>query len=146
MAQQLAQRTIEGNMTSLVRITRGGDTAPVWNPETHRTERPEPEVIWEPVEGEAPPTYGIATIKTVSGPVTMALADEPQYFQSTFISIPLRARQPETDDMIEVLACPNPKLVGRHYRVVDVEEDGQLVTGYRMQVVGIQPGRTWRQP
>lgn len=144
MAAQLAAPLFEGNMTSTVRITRGGDQAPKWNPDTLQVDPGGAEdEIYGPetvADGQTP----IALVKTVSGPVTMALADEPQYFQSTFVLIPLWARQPEVDDIVQVLSAPDPRLVNRYYRIVDVEHAGQLPLYQRLQVVGIQPGRYWR--
>lgn len=146
MAIQLATPVIEGNMTSTIRLTRTDAEDLAWDPVANQVIAPAGDVIWEPDPDPGPddlPT-GIATIKTVSGPVTMALGDESQYFSSTFISIPMRARTPEVNDIAEVLTCPDAKLVGRFYRVVDVELGGQLPVVHRMQVVGIQPGPTWR--
>lgn len=146
VASLFAAAQFEGSMNSMVRITRGGEADPAWDEVTKQVTRDSdeteiygPETVpagWDP----------IALVKTVSGPVTMTLADEPQYFQSTFIEIPLWANQPEVDDIVEILRSPDVRLVDRFYRVVDVEHAGQLPLYQRLQVVGIQPGRYWRQP
>jgi hypothetical protein len=147
MAILLATRVIEGNMTSTIRLTRQDPESIKWNPETNKIDAGDQDVIWEPNPDAGPddPPRGIATIKTVSGPVTMTLGDEPQYFSSTFISIPMRARTPQANDIAEILTCPDEKLVGRFYRIVDVELGGQLPVVHRMQAVGIQPGPYWRR-
>lgn len=143
-ARMLAQVHAKGNMIAKIELKRGGDAAPVWNPVTNQVESPEGEVIWGP--DPADPTKGIARIYAVTGPVTMGLGDEPQYFQSTYISIPLEAPLPEIDDVVEVIEHPDIKLVGRFYRVVDVERGGQIPVVHKMQVVGVEPSRSWRPP
>jgi len=133
LAMKLAQSHLEGAMTYKVRIARGGAGTPGWDPVANRVTNPDDDEVY----------VGPARIRSVTGPVTMALGDEPQYFQSTFASIPLSARVPQTDDLLTVLDGPDPKLVGRSYRVVDVERGGMLPVAHVMQLVGIEPGHTW---
>jgi len=143
LAETYAAAQAEGTMTAVVKIIRRDDSTDLgWDSATSTLVMDEPEVIW----GPELPGGGIGKVSSVTGPVTMALGDEPQYFQSTFASIPKWAAQPEVDDILTVIAHDDPKLVGRSYRVVDVERGGQIPVAHRMQVVGIQPGRTWRQP
>ena len=130
----LAQQYAEGNMIAAVKITR--PSAPVFN----RTTGGLAEM------GEDEDRYsGKARIYNVTGPVQYAIGDEPQYFSSTFVSIPISAPKPRIDDVVEVLSHPDPNLVGRFFRVQDVEAGGQIPVVHRMQVVGIQASREWTE-
>lgn len=148
MARQFAETYAEGNMTALVKIERGGDADGVWDPVQNEVTHGEPDLIWGPglvFGGKPVADAGIARIYPVTGPITMALGDEPQHFQSTQISIPLRAPNlPQVGDIVTVLAHDDPKLVDRSFKVDDVERGGQLPHVHRMQVSGIEPSRTWR--
>lgn len=145
MAIKLAGPIVEGNMTSQLRISRTDPEAITWDPVAKKVVVPPGDVIWEPDPDAGPDDLpmGIGAVKTVSGPVTLALGDEPQYFSSTFITIPMRAPTPQVNDIVQVLTSPDPKLVDRFYRIVDVELGGQLPVLQRLQVVGIQPSPGW---
>lgn len=133
LAQQRAQAYAEANMTARVRVTR--PAAPVFDQATGELGMAADVVLWD----------GPARIAAVQGPATYALGDEPQYFSSTFISIPLAADDPRVDDTVEVLEHLDPTLVGRFFRVQDVESGGQMPVSHRMQVTGIQPSKQWSE-
>lgn len=132
IALPFAQAYAEGNMLGLVRITRGNE--PLFDRLTGQLVPQNKTPVWE----------GIGRAYSITGPVTMALGEEPAYFSSTFISIPRSANQPEVDDVATWLQHPDISLLNREFRVTDVEAGGQLPTVWRMQVQGLQPGRSWR--
>lgn len=123
------------NMTSKVKITR--PLLPVLNPVTGGLEMPDESTVYE----------GPAHIYTVSGPVTMQLGEEPQYYSTTYCSIPqeLESGQklPMVDDVVEVMDSADANLVARSFRVMDVSGGGVLPVATRMEIVGIQPSRQW---
>jgi hypothetical protein len=105
---------------------------------------------------------GQARVYLVQGPVTYALGEEPQYFSSTYVSIPDTYPadgdtnnsasetwtkgdpvHPQVDDVVEVHAHHDPYTVGRRFRVTDVEAGAQITSFIRMQVAGIQRYRGW---
>ena len=88
---------------------------------------------------------GKARVYGVSGPMTMNLGEEPQYFSSTYVSIPYDAVLPRVDDVITVTAHHDWTLVGRTFRVMDVEAGGQYPAVRRMQVTGVQNSKAWVQ-
>ncbi len=133
LAQQRARAYAEANMTGRVRVTR--PTAPVFDRETGELGMAPDTVVWD----------GIARIYGVQGPATYSLGDEPQYFSSTFVSIPLAAQDPRIDDVVEVLEHLDDVLVGRFFRVQDVEAGGHMPVVHRLQVVGIQASRQWSE-
>lgn len=128
-----ARRYAEANMTATVKITRMDEPSFDMQGELSAVE------LFVLYEGKAR-VYG------VSGPMTMNLGEEPQYFSSTYISIPLSANTPRVDDVIEVLAHRDWTMVGRKFRVMDVEAGGQYPAVRRMQVTGIQRSKQWGTP
>lgn len=131
-----ARRFAESNMTAQVEITRPGPAA--FEPSSGELEAQPGPVIYE----------GKARVYAVSGPVTMDLGDDPQYFSSSMVSVPLVDDfgvnvLPEVNDLVRVLEHPDPLMLGRLFRVMDVEAGGQFAVLRRMQVMGIQRGRTW---
>lgn len=105
---------------------------------------------------------GPARVYLVSGPVTYALGEEPQYFSSTYVSVPdtypadadtatwpnetwSEGDQvlPQVDDLIEVHAHHDPYTVGRRFRVTDVESGAQISPFIRLQAAGIQRFKGW---
>lgn len=94
---------------------------------------------------------GKARVYTVSGPVTMGIGDEPTYYSSTFVSVPLEELipgadippSPRVDDIVRVTAHLDPLMLGRFFRVVDVEAGSQFPACRRMQCVGIQDSKQW---
>lgn len=134
MVRPLAQAYAEGNMIATVRVTR--PSTPVFNRATGGLAAMGAETLIHEGPGRV---YG------VQGPVQYAIGEEQQFFSSTFVSIPIGATKPRVDDVVEVLAHPDPNIVGRSFRVQDVEAGGQIPVVHRMQVVGIQASREWVQ-
>jgi len=128
-----ARRYAEANMTAAVTITRMAE--PSLDDLTGGLTATEQFVLYS----------GKARVYGVSGPMTMSLGEEPQYFSSTYVSIPLAAPMPHVDDMIEVTAHHDWTLVGRTFRVMDVESGGQYPAVRRMQVTGVQNSKQWVQ-
>jgi hypothetical protein len=141
LAQHFAEPWAEGAMNTTVRITRSPE--PIFDEVTRELGMATEVEIYGP-DG---PEGGIAGIYATSGPVTMALGDEPQYYSSTTVSIPRSAPNPRIDDVVEVLSWTTgtntEDIVGRLFRVVDVEVGGRLTATTRMQAIGIAPSRQW---
>lgn len=99
---------------------------------------------------------GKARVWNVQGPLTMGIGDEPTYYSQTFCSFPLEVRSapdvepvalsPRVDDVARVLAHRDPLMVGRHFRVVDVDAGGLLPACRKVQLVGIQASKQWGSP
>lgn len=128
----LAQAYAEGNMIAMVKVTR--PTAPVFDRDTGGLAA---------MGADSVRYEGKARVYSVTGPVQYALGDEPTFYSSTFVSIPITAPIPRVDDVVEILSHPDPNIVGRSFRVQDVEAGGQIPVVHRMQVVGIQASREW---
>lgn len=135
-AQRIAQKFAESNMTAEVTIVRPGPTT------------------LDTVDGSLDVATGVtvytgaARVYPVGGPVTLDLGDEPQYFSSAYVSVPLTDASganvlPQVDDLVEIVDHPDPLAVGRLFRVTDVEAGGQLAVVRRMQVVGVQRFKAW---
>jgi len=93
---------------------------------------------------------GPARIWTVSGPQVLGIGEDAMVFSTTYVSIPWGTSPiPNTDDIVTVQSYDphpgygDPELVGRVYRVLDVELGGQMYAARRMQVTGIQPSAAW---
>ena len=130
-ARTLAQAQVEANMIAHVKISRSTDLH--FDRATGELVANTDDLVWD----------GVATINMVQGPVTYNLGDEPQFFSSTYVHIPMRAAVPRVDDIVEVVDDPDPALIGRLFRIQDVEAGGQIPTSRKLQVVGIQPSREW---
>jgi hypothetical protein len=101
---------------------------------------------------------GKARIYNVQGPLTMGVGDEPTYYSSTFVSIPLDVevasefpvlpvpQSPRVDDIVQVEKHRDLLMVNRYFRVVDVEAGSQFPVARKMQVVGIQASKQWGKP
>lgn len=126
-----ARRYAEANMTATVEIVRMSE--PYLDINTGNLTAMEQFTIYR----------GKARVYGVSGPVTMNMGEEPQYFSSTYVSIPLDATMPRVDDVIEVLTHHDWTVVGRTFRVMDVESGGQYPAVRRMQVTGVQNSKQW---
>lgn len=141
LAQSMAEPLAEGSMNAIVRITRGAE--PIFNEDTREIDVQADAVIYGPDS----PEKGIAGVYSTSGPVQMAIGDEPQYYSSTNVSIPRSAANPRIDDIVEVLDWitedDKDDIVGRLFRVVDVEVGGRISSSTRMQAIGIAPSRQW---
>ena len=143
----IARVYAERNMDAQVRIFRP-DT-PDFMPQTGKLYADE---MFEVYEGKA-------RVYTVAGPLTMGVGDEPTYYSSTYVSIPLAtddpfaspvpqeiAQSPRVDDIVQVYRHRDPLMVDRYFRVVDVEAGSQFPSSRRMQCVGIQASKQWGSP
>jgi hypothetical protein len=126
-----AQRYAEANMTATVAVSRMAE--PSLDSITGNLAAIEAFLLYQ----------GKARVYGVSGPMTMSLGEEPQYFSSTYVSIPLAAPMPQVDDVVEVLTHHDWTVVGRLFRVMDVEAGGQYPAVRRMQVTGVQNSKQW---
>jgi Family of unknown function (DUF6093) len=127
-----ARRYAEANMTAQVKITRMDEAV---LDESGGLTATEMHTVYE----------GKGRVYGVSGPMTMNLGEEPQYFSSTYVSIPYDATMPRVDDVIKVTEHYDETLVGRTFRVMDVEAGGQYPAVRRMQVTGVQNSKAWVQ-
>ena len=68
-------------------------------------------------------------------------------FSSSYVSLPLtvddEATDVQVDDIVLVLEHPDPAVVGRAFRVMDVDAGGQFPAARRLQVTGVQRSRNW---
>jgi hypothetical protein len=129
-----AAAQVEANMTSTVIITRPAQLA------------------LEP-DGDLTATIGAtvysgwARVGKAQGPVTYTLGDEVQFYSSGTCTIPLTVSglptDPHVNDLLEVTGSADPVMVGRRFRVVDVEAVSIVPDGRRMQLVGIQRYPGW---
>lgn len=132
----LATRFALRNMGDAVLITRMAQTG----------ENPDGTIVGIP---ESTVYEGKARFPNVTGPVTYQLGEEPQYFSSTYVSVPVldpvsgQPVLPMVDDVVSVTAHPDQLMVGRKFRVMDVETGGQFGPVRRMQLTGIQPSKQW---
>lgn len=137
-SQRVAQSHAEGSMNSLVRITRGGG----WNPATYEYDEAFDEVIYDNPDPDLAGTGWIAGISTESGSVQSDYADEPSYTSSTTIYVPqTMAITPRIDDLVEVLACPDPETEGQIMRVIDVTYGGRISSSISLSVTTSPPSK-----
>lgn len=147
-----------GLVESLVRsYTKSNQTAQV---RIVRTDKP----ILDGELAEANPVgvvyVGRGRVYTVSGPVQYMLGEEPQYFASTYVSVPDRQENAAADgayaiddpvkiavnDIVEVLSHHDPNTEGRKFRVTDIQGGGQFRPFIVMNVVGVQNAPNWDHP
>jgi hypothetical protein len=131
LVRRYARRFAESNMTASVRVTRMD--SPNFDDIDGLLTAITGDLVYE----------GPGRVYGVAGPVQMALGEEPQYFSSTYVSIPLASDQPRVDDVVEVLEHSDASMVGRKFRVQDVEAGGQFPATRRMQVMGVQRSKQW---
>ena len=93
---------------------------------------------------------GKGHVYQVSGPSVMNIGDETSYFSSSYISTPLKDGNgdeivTQVNDLIEVLDHPDELVVGRVFRVQDVDAGGLFPVARRHMVSGAQrfSGWTW---
>jgi hypothetical protein len=139
MAVAYARRYAESNMTAEVDITRfkdpllnalTGDLTPVWDTGVYS---------------------GKARVYVLVGPVLLGIGDESQEFQNSYVSIPISVviggvaytTDPRVDDLVTVTAHDDPLMVGRAFRVTDVESGGQYPAVRRMHVMGVEDTSHW---
>lgn len=136
-----ARRYVISNMTSWVRIAR----------------RDRIEVAHDG-QGVAIPIYlsllyeGVARVYPASGPQNVDSTEESQVFASSYVSTPMKDLNGEllltqVNDVIEVVRTSDPLLVGRYFRVIDVDAGGQWAHVRRHMVTGAEryEGWTWRE-
>lgn len=139
LAVEYARRYAESNMTATVTITRYA--APDLNDVTGRL---------NPVRLTGVYT-GKARVYVLVGPILLGIGDESQEFQNSYVSIPISAWLPNdldvlteyetdvrVDDVVHIDAHSDPGLVGRSFRVTDVESGGQYPAVRRMHVMGVE--------
>lgn len=132
----LATRFALRNMGDAVLVTRMADTQ----------EQPDGTLVGVP---DTTVYEGIARFYNVSGPVTYQLGEEPQYFSSSYVSIPVidpatgQPTEPMIDDVVTALEHPDPLMVNKLFRVMDVESGGQFGPVRRLQLTGVQPSKQW---
>jgi len=136
LVHRYAQRYAEMNMTATLRIDRPGK--PSLNTTT----------------GDATATVlstiytGKGRVTTIAGPVQYQLGEEPQYFSSGAVSIPLldddgQPTTPQVNDVVVVVAHPDVLMVGRAFRVMDVQASGQFEAVRNISVTGVQRWEAW---
>jgi hypothetical protein len=133
------RRYADANMTSLVEILRIDD--PVIDADN-------PSVA-EPVKVKR--VYqGKARIYQASGQGGTAIADEDMAFSTSYISIPSvdpngAVIPVQVNDFFRIIDTGDPELVGRMFRVLDVDAGGQWSASRRCMVTGAQryEGWTW---
>jgi uncharacterized protein DUF6093 len=93
---------------------------------------------------------GKGRVYTVSGPQPSFGTDEDQVFSTSFISVPLKDSKgltvvSQVNDLIEIVEHSDNLLVGRVFRVLDVDAGGQWPAVRRHMVSSAQrfAGWTW---
>lgn len=138
-AQPLAQGNAEGAMNSLVLIQRPAEGT--YDEDTREYGSPALTPVYDDPDM---PGYGaMAGITPAEGPITMNLGDEPQYYSSVTIYIPARAARCRIDDVVLVMANPDPDLVERYFRIIDVPDGGRINASQALSATGIAPSRAW---
>lgn len=126
------RRYAESNMSATVTVVR--KYKPVFNETTGELASASPSVIYT----------GKARVATSSGPLTYAVGDESSYFQALTVSIPVVTADVMVDDLVLVTAHPgDPAVVGRVFRVTDVEAGGQWMAARKLSVVGVADSQQW---
>lgn len=140
-AQPQAQAYAEGTMNSLVRIVRNPDF--VFNEETRLVEPVNETVVYD--DRQMPGIGAPAGITPATGPVTMELGDEPQYYSNATVYIPFGAAfmRPQVDDIVQVMANLDADLLNRMFRIVDVPDGGRLQASQQLTCTGVQPSSNW---
>lgn len=125
LVTQVATRYVEHNFTSMVRVSRMSATVPSTDGTVASAER-------------YPVYEGMSRVYEVTGPMTLSLGDEPVFLKSSYCTIPAAASVPVVNDMVEVVTHPDPKMVGRVFKVTSVDAGGQIPAGHRMQLAGTE--------
>lgn len=135
--QRLARKYTEANMIASVRIARMSEP----------TEGDE--LDWRNTATTLRVVYeGKGRLWGVSGGSETDYGDEVTAFSSTYVSIPLTdsdGNPPDVmvDDIVVVTAHTDPAVVGRAFRVMDVDAGGQFPAARRLQVTSVQKSREW---
>lgn len=136
LVRQYAQKYAEMNMTATVRIDRPAP-ATLDNATGDVTAQVQ-KTVYE----------GKARLSTVSGPVQYSLGEEPQYFSSGTVYIPLldadgQPTTPQVNDVVIVTSHPDVLMVNRAFRVMNVNASGQFVATRELSVTGVQRWEAW---
>ncbi len=135
-ARAFTRVQLEAEMRSIVRITRGSEG--VLGTGGELTMDPDAPTVYE----------GKARLANAQGPVTYTLGEEVQFFSSGMCTIPIEdpvgtPTTPQINDLVQILGGDDPLLVGRFFRIVDVEVVGILAGARRLQIVGVQRYPGW---
>jgi hypothetical protein len=137
LAQAMARPYAEGNMNSLVVITRHGgwdEEAGEYLPQSAKTT-----IYDDPdIEGIGAP----AGVTPTTGPITFGFGDEPEYQDSVDVFIPKSAQLPRIGDKVKVTAGPDPQFIHREYKVISVIGSGRIVPSIHLRCSGAAPSRT----
>lgn len=128
------QRYAESNMRATVRVSR--PTEPVLDEVTGQVVSSQKVIVYE----------GKARVYPVGGPIQMAIGDEPQFYSSTYVSLPMSTSRVQVHDVVEITGHQDPQLVGRVFTVEDVETGSQWPAVVRLQCRGAQPAPIWSVP
>jgi len=136
LVRRYARKYAEMNMASEVRIDRPG------KPTLDTTTGDATATVLSTVYA------GKARVTTVGGPQQYSLGEEPQYFSSGSVSIPLfdeegQPTMPQVNDVVIVTAHHDVLMVNRAFRVMDVQASGQLEAVRNMSVTGVQRWEGW---
>ena len=137
-ARNYARRHASAHMYYTVQIERMGD--PYFDEATGRMTPRVAEIVYT----------GPARIWTVSGPQVFTVGEDQMSFDQTNMSIPWNVIPvPHRDDIATVLTYDthsgfgDPELLGRSFRILDVQLGGQMYATRRMTVSAIQPSAAW---
>ena len=134
-ARARTRANVEANMASEIIVTRN-----------------KPAVLDEfgtlVADADAPVVYqGIARLGNATGPVTYTMGEEVQFFSSASCTIPVLELGdpiiPQINDLLLVSGHEDPVMVGKRFRVVDVEVSGLMSASRRLQLVGMQRYAGW---
>lgn len=129
LAQPLARAYAEGNMTMEVEITRPAKST--FDRNTGRMTNPPDATVYT----------GVARMYEVVGGQAYNLGDEPQFYASSYVSIPVSAPRPWANDDVRIVTAEDPALVDRHYRITGVDTGGLLPAVHRCAVIGAEPAQ-----
>ena len=136
-ARGFLRDNVEANMTSTVHITRQQSAADAALDSSGEISVYADSTVYD----------GVARMHNASGPVTYTIGEEVQFFSSGAATIPVDVNGTPVDvwvnDMLRVTGSDDPVLVGRRFRVVDVEVTGMMSVSRRLQLVGIQHYAGW---
>jgi hypothetical protein len=125
LATQVARSYATNNMVSAIRVER-------------MAQQPlDPVDKSQPIVAIATLYEGPARIAAINGPDVIMLGGGPQVFSAGYMSIPLGEDGIRVGDIATVTSHQDPMLVGRCFRVTDVQTGTWIAAVRRMQVLGI---------
>lgn len=127
VAQPLAQAYAEGNMEIEIEITR---------PAMRGFDR---DAAAMTARAAFTVYAGKAGMGEETGGQVFNLGDEPQYYASSYVVIPLDAGRPQVNDDVKIVTHRDPELVDRHYRITAVSSGGRLPASRKCSLVGAEP-------